>query len=249
MVEKLSNESNPPKSLPSRILANRASVIVSTALISIAIGFFVGRLSSSNANLSSSRHSSGISFESDSLLGTVPNRPKADSFERAIDSQGEVVRQSIVEELKKNLGLSDEQSRQIQDIYEQRHKEFMAYLTADPVQTKARIMAVLTPAQQAQWRYDLANPEATHFHNHLEKMKQPVGLSDQQENQIEAIMNEHYARMQQAVNNRQHLDFRADGIKEQAEINAILTPDQRVKWQEQQKANRIRSGGMITPDD
>jgi Spy/CpxP family protein refolding chaperone len=77
----------------------------------------------------------------------------------------------------------------------------------------------------------------------VEHMKQELGLSDQQVQQITAIFTAQKAKMEAAMksDSGRGQDWRAGHEQVEAQIKAVLTPDQQAKWQ-QQMAGRMGHG-------
>ena len=74
----------------------------------------------------------------------------------------------------------------------------------------------------------------------VEHMKQELGLNDQQVQQITAIFAAQKSKMEAAMksDSGRGQDWRAGHEQVEAQIKAILTPDQQAKWQ-QQMAGRM----------
>jgi hypothetical protein len=68
----------------------------------------------------------------------------------------------------------------------------------------------------------------------VERMKQELGLSDQQVQQITAIFATQKSKMETAMksDSGRGQDWRAGHEQVEAQIKAVLTPDQQAKWQQ-----------------
>ncbi len=69
----------------------------------------------------------------------------------------------------------------------------------------------------------------------VERMKQALGLNDQQVGQIKSIFEQQRAKMESAMkgaDSAHHPDWRAGRDQIKAQIDAVLTPEQRTKWQQ-----------------
>jgi Spy/CpxP family protein refolding chaperone len=77
----------------------------------------------------------------------------------------------------------------------------------------------------------------------VEHMKQELGLNDQQVQQITAIFAAQKTKMEAAMkaDSTHRQDWRADHEQVEAQIKAVLTPEQQTKWQ-QMMAGRMGRG-------
>ncbi len=68
----------------------------------------------------------------------------------------------------------------------------------------------------------------------VEHMKQELGLSDQQVQQIKSIFEQQKSKMEAAMkgDSAHRQDWRADHEQVEAQIKAVLTPEQQAKWQQ-----------------
>lgn len=247
------NVGSPPGNAPHtpirRSMANRSGIVLLIGVLSFALGYFVGTLSSSKSAVTSSAGRSSNPVDSAlSTLGAQSRMPKLDSVNRSIDSLTKEAIKEHAEKMRTSLNLSDEVTRMIVDTYERRRLAFMALVHGHlrevhdfHDQTDSLVLKLLTPEKQSKWRHYLANPHSIQSNAFVKRMGQQVGLSDKQESQIETIMEQALARMQEArkqSDSGAHVDMRPEIANDQSQIMQILTPEQRIKWQEQQKINR-----------
>lgn len=69
----------------------------------------------------------------------------------------------------------------------------------------------------------------------VERMKQALGLTDQQAGQIKSIFEQQRAKMESAMkggDSAHRPDWRAGRDQIKSQIDAVLTPEQRTKWQQ-----------------
>ena len=69
----------------------------------------------------------------------------------------------------------------------------------------------------------------------VDRMKQALGLTDQQADRIKSIFEQQQARMESAMKNADSSrgqNWRADRDQFRTQIAAVLTPEQRTKWQQ-----------------
>lgn len=175
-----------------------------------------------------------------------------------------------MDQLTKALNLSPDQASKIQAIHQSARAQRQAIAADKSLAPDARraklmevfksthqqVMAVLTPAQQAQYKQLHAQRKA----ERLNKMSTALGLTADQQTQVKAIKDKEKADIKAVVANRSLTrDAKVAQIKQirsaaKDQINGLLTPEQKAKLdalRSQRKAGKAGAGPkgpkMLTP--